>query len=269
MKPSNRTGIMGRIVARVLLALGYVFIWAPVIVLVLFSFSRNKFGLWWEGFTLQWYAELLTNAKVGQALQTSLIVAAVAVVVSTALGTLAAYGLYKYRFRGKKAVRIGLLLPIVMPPVVIGAALLAFFSKVIRIPLGYPSILIAHISFSVPLATFVILGRMARIDWSLEEASADLGADTLTTWRKIIVPLLLPGIIASAALIFPWSFDDVTVTFFVAGTGTMTLPLYIFSRIRAGPSPIINAIGMIFVALPTIGLVLWTMLQSRVSGKKR
>jgi len=127
---------------------------------------------------------------------------------------------------------------------------------VLNVPLGYPSILIAHISFGTPLAIFIILGRMARIDWSLEEASADLGADRLTTWRKITIPVLLPAIIASAILIFPWSFGDFTITFFVAGAGDTTLPIYVFSALRFGETAAINAISTIFVALPVAFLLL-------------
>lgn len=246
-----------------LATLVYLFMWAPVFILVLFSFSNNKFGIKWEGFTLKWYAELFNKVAVKNALKMSLTVAIITVVVATIAGTLTAYGLYKYKFRGKRTLRTTILLPIVMPYVVTGGALLAFFTRIVHIPLGYPSILIAHISFSVPLAVFVVLGRMARIDWTLEEASADLGADRLTTWRKITMPLLLPAIIASAALIFPWSFDDFTITYFVAGVGSTTLPIYVFSQLRYGATPVINTIGTIFVTVPIIGLLLLNFLQKK------
>jgi len=259
MKSWNKTGKILPAVATLV----YLFMWAPVFILVLFSFSNNKFGIKWEGFTLKWYAELFNNVAVRNALKMSLTVAIITVVVATIAGTLTAYGLYKYKFRGKRALRTTILLPIVMPYVVTGAALLAFFTRIVHVPLGYPSILIAHISFSVPLAVFVVLGRMARIDWTLEEASADLGADRLTTWRKITVPLLLPAIIASAALIFPWSFDDFTITYFVAGVGSTTLPIYVFSQLRYGATPVINTIGTIFVTLPIIGLLLVSLLQKK------
>jgi len=246
-----------------LAALIYLFMWAPVFLLVLFSFSNNKFGIKWEGFTLGWYAELFNKVVIRNALKMSLTVAIITVVIATLAGTLTAYGLYKYKFRGKRALRTTILLPIVMPYVVTGGALLIFFTRAIPIPLGYPSILIAHISFSVPLATFVVLGRMARVDWTLEEASADLGANRLTTWWKITIPLLLPAILASAALIFPWSFDDFTVTYFVAGVGSTTLPIYVFSQLRFGATPVINTIGTIFVVLPIIGILIMYLLQKK------
>ena len=247
----------------ILSSLVYMFLWAPVILLIVFSFSTNRFGMKWEGFTLKWYSELFGNVGVRNALRMSLTVASITIVVATLAGTLTAYGLYKYKFRGKKALRMTILLPFVMPYVVIGAAFLVFFTRAVHIPLGYPSIIIAHITFSTPLAVFVILGRMARINWTLEEASADLGADRLTTWRKITVPLLLPAIIASAALIFPWSFDDFIITYFVAGVGSTTLPIYVFSQLRYGASPVINTIGTIFIALPVIGLLLMNLLQKK------
>ena len=246
-----------------LATLVYLFMWVPAIILILFSFSNDKFGIRWEGFTLRWYSEILNDVAVRNALEMSLIIAIITVVVSTIAGTLTAYGLYKYKFRGKEALRMSLLLPIVMPYIVTGGALLVFFTRVVHIPLGYPSILIAHISFSTPLAVFIVLARMLRIDWTLEEASADLGADRLTTWRKIILPMLMPAIIASAVLIFPWSFSDFTVTFFVAGVESITLPIYIYSALRWGETTTINAIGAIFVTLPVISLLLMNFFQKK------
>ncbi len=248
----------------ILAALVYTMVWAPVIILVLYSFSNNKLGIKWEGFTLKWYSALLDNTTLIHALRTSLIIASIVVVVATIMGALVGYGLYKYKFRGKRALRTSLLVPIMMPGVVTGGALLVFFLRLAHIPLGYPSIIIAHITFSIPLAAFIVLGRMARIDWTLEEASADLGASKLTTWRKITLPLLLPALIASAALIFPWSFDDFVITFFVAGPGSTTLPLYVFSQLRYGETPVvINTIGTIFIALPVVGILLMNFFQKR------
>jgi len=142
--------IRGKILPT-LTALVYLFMWVPVIILVVFSFSTNKFGIKWEGFTLQWYAELFQNAAVRDAFTMSLTIAIITVLVSTVAGTLTAYGLYKHKFRGKRVLRISILLPVIMPWIVTGAALLIFFTRVFPIPLGYPSILIAHITFSIPL----------------------------------------------------------------------------------------------------------------------
>jgi len=241
----------------------YLFLWIPTVVLVIFSFSNNKFGIKWEGFTLEWYGDIITNVGIRNALRMSLTVAVITVVVATIIGTITAYGLYKYKFRGKKFLRTSILLPITVPYVVTGGALLVFFTRIVHIPLGYISIIIAHVTFSAPLATFVVLGRMGRIDWTLEEASADLGANVLTTWRKVTLPVLLPAIMASAALIFPWSFDDFTVTYFVTGIGTTTLPIYVFSQLRYGATSVINTIGTIFVVLPVLGILIMNFLQKK------
>ena len=248
---------------RVLAVLVYIFLWAPVIVIVVFSFSSNKFGIKWEDFTLRWYSELLSNMAVRDALTRSLIIAGVTVVVSTALGTLSAYGLYKLKFRGKQFLRTSILLPIVLPYVVTGGTLLVFFTRFIHIPLGYPSIIIAHITFSTPLAVFVVLGRMQRIDWAWEEAAMDLGANRIRTFQRVIGPLLLPAIAASAMLIFPWSFDDFVITYFVAGVGSTTLPIYVFSQLRFGATPVINTIGTIFTVVTVLGLLLSRFIEKR------
>lgn len=255
---------IAEILQRVGVILVYIILWSPILLLVIMSFSQHAIGIRWQGFTTQWYVQVFNTPKAMEALQNSLFVSAVATVVSTIGGTLGAYGLYKYKFRGRGALRMSFLLPIMIPYVVTAATLLIFFTQVIRIPLGYISIIIAHITFSAPLAVFIVLGRMARVDWTLEEASADLGAGKLTTWRKVIAPVLLPAIMISAALIFPWSFNDFTITYFVAGVGTTTLPIYIFSLMQYSRTPVvINAISSVFVILPIIGLLLVTFLQRK------
>jgi len=242
----------------------YIVLWAPVIVIVIFSFSNSKFGVRWEGFTLKWYYELFHNSDVGNALKRSLIIAFSAVIASSIMGTISAYGLYKFKFFAKKFLRTSVLLPIVMPYVVTGGSLLVYFTRFFKVPLGYPSIIIAHITFSVPLAVLVILGRMERINWECEEASYDLGANRFTTFIKITIPLLMPGILSAAMLVFPWSFDDFVITFFVAGIGSTTLPIYVFSQLRYGTTPVINAIGTIFTVV-TLALII---LQNLISNRK-
>lgn len=247
----------------VLTTLVYLFLWAPAIVLIIFSFSKHRLGIRWEGFTLKWYVNLFGNAALGDAVIRSIIIALITVVVSVVAGTFTAYGLYKHKFLGRRVLRTTILIPIVMPYVVTGASLLVFFVRVIHIPLGFVSVIIAHITFSIPLAVFVVLGRMQRIDWTLEEASMDLGANRTITLRRITLPLLMPSILASAALIFPWSFDDFVVTYFVAGVGVTTLPIYVFSQVRFGATSTINSIGTIFIAFTIACLVLMNFLQKK------
>lgn len=241
---------------------GYLFLWGPIIVLCLFSFNSSPFGLKWDSFTSKWFLELFHTPAIMESVLRSLLIASVTTVVATIIGTIAGYGLFKYKFTGRRMLRMSILLPITVPYVIMAGALLVYFTVIVHIPLGYPAIIIAHISFSAPLAVFVTLGRMQRIDWSLEEASIDLGADRLTTWRKITIPLLLPAIFASATLIFPWSFNDFTVTYFVAGVGTTTLPLYLYSMLQYSLKPVlINAISLIFIIAPTSIILVMSYFQ--------
>jgi spermidine/putrescine transport system permease protein len=240
-----------------------IFLWAPVILIIVFSFSTNKYGVAWDDFTFKWYLKLIENDQVRDALMRSLIIAGVTVVVSTLIGTMTAYGLFKLNFKGKQFLRTSILLPLVFPSVVTGSALLVFFTRLVHIPLGYPSIIIAHIVFCSPLAVFIILGRMQRFDWSWEEAALDLGATPFRTFIRVTGPQLLPAIMASAMLIFPWSFDDFVITYFVAGIGSTTLPIYVFSQLRFGSTPVINTIGTLFVAVTMAGMLLVYLLQKK------
>jgi spermidine/putrescine transport system permease protein len=149
-----------------------------------------------------------------------------------------------------------------MPDLIIGVSLLLFYTF-LNLELGVFTILLAHISFSIPLTTLVIIARMQRIDRSLEDAAMDLGADEWTTMRKVTLPLLKPGILAAALLAFPWSFNDFVITFFVSGIGSSTLPIRVFSMIRLGVSPVINALGTLIVVVPLILVVIGLLLERR------
>jgi spermidine/putrescine transport system permease protein len=256
------------ILTNTLITVFYIFLWTPLLIVIVFSFSTHKYGSRWENFTTKWYVELIANQGVQDALTRSLIIALITMVVATFIGTITAYGLYKFQFRGKQFLRTSILLPLVFPSVVTGAALLVFFTRVLHIPLGYPSIIIAHIVFCSPLAVFIILGRMQRMDWTLEEASMDLGATRFRTFKRVTLPVLLPGIMASAMLIFPWSFDDFVITYFVAGVGSTTLPIYIFSQLRFGTTPVLNTIGTLFVVVTIVCFVAAHLFQKLDKGNK-
>lgn len=257
------SGYISAKILAILSILAYIFLWVPVIVLIVFSFSSDRFAGKWEHFTLKWYADFFADTQAHGALTLSLIIASITVLVATTLGTLTAYALYKYKFRGKNILRTTLLFPIVMPYIVTGASLLVFFTKALHMTLGLSSVILAHITFSIPLAVFIVLGRMHQIDWSVEEAALDLGASRITAFRKVIIPLLLPAIAASAMLIFPWSFDDFVITYFVAGVGTTTLPIYIFSMIRYGVTPEVNAIATLVITGTLIVLLIAALLQRK------
>jgi spermidine/putrescine transport system permease protein len=236
--------------------------YAPLLVLVVFSLTPTEYAVAWEGFTLKWYQEVFANENIQAALKVSLLVAIPCVVISTAIGTITAITLYRHKFVGRALYQGILYIPLIMPDLVIGVALLLFYVSV-RMELGILSILFAHISFSIPLTTLVIIARMQRIDRTLEDAAMDLGADEWTTMRKVTLPLLKPGILAAALLTFPWSFNDFVITFFVSGVGSSTLPLRVYSMIRLGVSPMINALGTLIVVIPLIMVVIGVYLERR------
>ena len=240
----------------------YLFMYAPLLVLIVFSLTPTEYGTRWEGFTLKWYEAVFNNKNIQDALKISLMIAVPCVLISTVIGTMTAFTLYRSRFVGRALYQGVLYVPLIMPDLVIGISLLLFFSFM-KLNLGIFTILMAHVSFSIPLTTLVIIARMQRIDRTLEDAAMDLGADEWTTMRKITLPLLMPGILAAALLTFPWSFNDFVITFFVSGVGSSTLPLRVYSMIRLGVSPMINALGTLIVLVPLILVVIGTYLERR------
>ncbi len=228
----------------------YLFLYMPIAILVMYSFNKSKLNAVWTGFTFDWYQKLMQNSAVLEATKTSLIVALISTIAATMIGTLAAVGMYRYHFRGKTALDGMLYLPIVIPEIVMGISLLALFSQ-LKVPLGYFTLIAAHITFSVPFVVVVVRARLAGFDRSIEEAAMDLGATPWQTFVKVTIPVIAPGIVASALLAFTLSIDDVIISFFVAGPASATLPLKIFSMVKFGVTPEINALStlMLFVTL--------------------
>jgi len=233
----------------------YVFVYLPMATLMVFSFNgpangENVRREWvyatgqWHAFSLEWYQRLFGDKDLAQAFAHSLVVAFWVVTISLLLGTMTAYALYHRKFWGKGVFEQLLYIPLFMPGTIVGVSTLMFF-RFIGLPRGFWSILVAHVAFTVPLVTLVILARMQRINWSLEEAALDLGASPFTAMRKVVFPLLRPGIFAAGLLAFPWSFNDFVITFFLHGPKYDTLPIMIYSMAgRSGAvSPRVNALG--------------------------
>lgn len=260
-------------------ALVYLFLFLPISVIVVNSMNATttKPYLSWKGFTLQWYIKLFENHELLGAFGNTLIIAVVSTVLATFIGTLAAVGMYKYKFRGKTIIDGLLYIPVVIPEIVLGISLLTIFAKV-KIPRGMLTLILAHITFSVPYVIFNVRARLSGYDNSIEEASMDLGADRLTTFVQITLPVLAPGIAGGALLAFTLSIDDVIISYFVYGQ-TKTYPLKVMESIKSGVAPDVNALSTL-ILVGTIALVVLTQsslfkgkgntaCESRVSRKSR
>jgi spermidine/putrescine transport system permease protein len=235
-------------------ALVYLFLYLPIAVLVVFSFNAARQTAVWSGFTLDWYRRLLDDGPLLGAVRNSLEVAGATTAVATVLGTLAALALGRYPFRGRRSTQALLMLPVVIPEIVLGAALVTFFG-VARLRLSLTTVIIAHVVFSVSYVAIVVRARLAGLDPALEEAARDLGAGPFDTFRRVTLPLLLPGVVASALLVFTLSIDDYVITSFVAGVGATTLPLHIYSMLKVGVTPEVNAVSTLLLAVTVVLIV--------------
>jgi spermidine/putrescine transport system permease protein len=250
----------------------YLFLYVPIAILVIFSFTRDEFGVRWTGFTLDWYTRLFANERLmGSALNT-LYVALISTLVSTILGTLLALALERYRFRGRGATDALLYLPIVIPEIVMAVALLAFSAfafDLVRLLTGealrrnLTTVIIAHIAFSVSFVVVVVRTSLKNFDTRLEEAAADLGANPWRTFWRVTFPLILPGIIGGALLAFTLSLDDFIISLFLSGPGTSLLPVEVYNKVRRAVTPEINAISTLMLILSISLVVLSQAVQRR------
>lgn len=245
------------------LAVGlFLFLYIPILILIVFSFNEsNQIGLW-TGFSLRWYGELLRDEAVLDALKLSLWVATWSTVISTFLGTLTALALERHRFWGKITYDAILYLPIIIPDIVMALSTLLFF-VVMGVALSRYTILIAHVAFNISFVAIVVRARLADMSSVLEEAAADLGANEWQTFRRVTLPLLMPGIISGALLAFTLSLDDFVITFFVAGPGSTTLPVRVYSMIRFGLTPEVNAVSTLMFLGSTLLVIISLLLQRR------
>lgn len=226
-------------------------LYLPLVVLVVNSFNASKFGGEWDGFSLKWYYQLFGSREVWTALSNSLIIAVSATIASTILGSLAAFALYLYKGRVQKSLYGLIYTPLVIPDVLVGVSLLIFF-VLINLKLGLFSVFLAHTTFCISYVALIMLAKLQQFDYSLVEAAQDLGADGWTTFRRVLIPALLPGFAASALLAFTLSLDDFVITFFVAGKGATTLPIYVYGMIKYGAMPIINALSVLILAVTLV-----------------
>jgi spermidine/putrescine transport system permease protein len=249
--------------ALTILAIGiFVFLYVPILILVIYSFNENKVVGVWKGFSTRWYMELFQNEAVIDALMVSLWVAFWSTVVSTVLGTLVAMAMERHRFRGKLLLDAGMYLPVIIPDIVMALSTLLFF-VMFSVALSRYTILIAHVAFNISFVTIVVRARLVDMDENLEEAAADLGANEWLTFRRVTLPLLMPGIVAAALLAFTLSLDDFVITFFVSGPGSTTLPVRVYSMIKFGVTPEVNAVSTLMFVGSTVLVILSLALQRR------
>lgn len=238
---------MKRAPALALYAVGaFLFLHLPLLILAIFSFNSSRFTVW-EGFSLHWYSAALHDTQLTDSALNSLIIAVVATMVSTVLGTLCAYGLWKRRSRPLAG---SLYLSLVTPEIVTGISLLAFYQwifRFLRVQLGMHTVILAHVSFSIAYVVIVVIARLRTVDATLEEAALDLGANEWQAFRYVTLPAILPGVVAAALLAFTVSFDDYVITSLVAGVDSETLPMVIYAIARRGVNPIVNAISALIV----------------------
>ncbi|CAM4072952.1 ABC transporter permease [Ectopseudomonas alcaliphila] len=255
----------------------FVFLYLPIGLIVAYSFNSNPINMMiWDGFSLDWYRSLFglstslsenalyveSTDQLLAALRTSLVVALTTTAISTVIGTLTALAVARYRFRLQKFYRVLLFMPMLMPDIVLGIALLIFFVGV-GLPLGKVSIIIGHCTFLISYVFLIVSARLAGMDTRLEEASADLGASPWTTFRRVTLPQILPGVVGGALLAFIISMDDLVITYFIAGVDSTTLPVFIYGMIRRGIKPEINAIATLLLIASLLIAALGLYLRGR------
>ncbi len=236
----------------------YLFLYAPIILLVVYSFNKSRFPTYWTGFTLEWYQVLFNDHLVGMALKNTLIVSISSTIIATIIGTMVAVGIERYRFRTKPAVDGLLFMPIIIPDIAMAIMLLVFFN-LITMDLGLNTIIISHIAFNISFVAIIVRARMASLDVTIEEAASDLYANEWNAFWRVTFPLLIPGILGGALFAFTLSLDDYVITNFTSGPGSTTLPIRIIGMTRRNITPEINALStmMLLSAMLLVLLSLW------------
>jgi spermidine/putrescine transport system permease protein len=253
-----------RAILPVFTALVVLYLFLPIAVMIVFGFNdpEGRFNYAWQGFTLEHWQNIFNRfPALNEAIKVSLIVATVSTLVATTLGTLIALALTRYEFRGRGPLNVLIFLPIATPEIVLGASLLSMFAS-IGVSRGLVTILIAHIMFNISYVVITVRARLAGYNRTLEEAAMDLGADEMTTFRKVTFPLIFPGIMAGALLAFALSIDDFVITQFTAGQ-TSTFPLWVYGASRIGIPPQVNVMGSLIFGIALLGILVWLFLARR------
>jgi len=274
----------------------YFFLYAPVVVLFLFAFNSSKTNVLFEGFinkvgpteiiagnviqspcgAFHWFCELAKNIEVRNAARNTLTIAITSTIISTVIGTLAAIALQRYNFRFKPFSEVSLYIPIVIPEIVMGIGILVVFSQLFtllngvlnlggdtQLSLGLGTVIVSHITFSIPFVALVVRARLHGFNQSIEEAAMDLGANELVTFWRVTLPVIMPGVLSGALLAFTLSLDDFVITFFTTGPGASTLPIYVYGLLRRIVTPQVNALSAVWISIVLVAVFLVQRLQSR------
>lgn len=240
----------------------YGFIYAPILILIIFSFNTQKLNIRWEGFTLHWYEVLFNDARIFLATRNTIIIAVISTLIATIIGTMAALAMHRYRFPFYNTSETVMYIPIVIPEVVMGISLLVFF-VMIKFTLGLTTITLSHIAFNIPFVALVVRARLHGYDKAIDEAAMDLGANELITFRRVMLPTIMPGVVSGAMLALTLSLDDYVITYFTAGPGSTTLPLRVFSMVKTAVTPEVNALSTIWVLVIFVLLVIGQIAQRK------
>lgn len=243
----------------------FVFLYLPILVLVVYSFNASRLNVVWEGFTLDWYGRLWNDTRIVRALKNSLIVAGCTTVLSVVLGTVGAWLLHRYRYRFGRTLQTLIAVPMIMPEIVMGISLLVLFTTA-GLKLGFLTVIVAHTTFCFPFVLIAVQARLQGMDPALEEAAMDLGATPLRAFLLVIVPYLRPAILSGALMAFTLSLDELIVTFFTASAQVATLPLLVFGMAKVGLNPMLNALSALFI-VATVAFVLFSEHLRRLSRR--
>ncbi|MDR0822652.1 MAG: ABC transporter permease subunit [Endomicrobium sp.] len=258
---------MKKLSARIFSALVFVFLYAPIAIVIIFSFNSSRRNIVFENFTFHWYKEMINNDALLEAFSNTIIVASISTLLAVIIGALAAVAMFRYKFKGKGVIDALLYIPVVIPEVVLGISLLSIFA-ISNLPLGRISLIIAHTTFSIPFVVFTVRARLSGYDRAIEEAAMDLGANRFQVLTGITMPIIMPGIISGAVLAFTLSIDDFIISFFTTGVSSITFPLKIMESLRSGIRPDVYALSSI-IMLVTFIIVIISQVSSYRSGKNK
>ena len=252
---------------NIYLAVIFVLMYLPILLVIIYSFNQSKISSVWDGFSLKWYRELFADKSMFTALINSIILAFSSSVLAAIIGTLGAIGMSKTNFKANGIIGYISTLPIMIPEIILGMVFLVFFS-LIGIPFGMTSLILAHTTFCVPYVFMLVKARLVGLDKSYVEAARDLGANEIRAFKDITIPLISPAILSGMLLSFAMSFDDVIISIFVTGASTNTLPIKIYTQLKTGVSPKINALCTLMFIATVLIVVLSNIISKKTSVKK-